>query len=147
MLLLGHRAEFRRLSAIIAGSIALVFPAAGRADEAVRLSWQDFAKDPTKVANLRKAVAAMRARNSANHASAQYRQSWEYWANIHGYFGPESPFGTVAQNRAYVEENLPSAVQFFDGITDQSPQDQVAQDVWANCQHSSQTQINPWFFA
>ncbi|MEA1673064.1 tyrosinase family protein [Nitrospirillum sp. BR 11163] len=110
-----------------------------KAQGGIRLNWQDFAKDPAKVASLRKAVAVMKARNSANHASAEYRTSWEYWANIHGYFGPDSPFGTVADNT----QGLPQQyLVYFKGVQDTTPPDQVAKDVWANCQHGT-----PWFFA
>ncbi|TWB40799.1 tyrosinase family protein [Nitrospirillum viridazoti] len=112
---------------------------AAKAPGGIRLSWQDFAKDPAKVASLRKAVAVMKSRNSADHTSAVYRTSWEYWANIHGYFGPDSPFGTVADNT----QGLPQQyLVYFKGIQDTTPPDQVAKDVWANCQHGT-----PWFFA
>jgi hypothetical protein len=83
---------------VMGGLAGFLASAPSHAEDAVRLSWQDFAKDSQRVAALRKAVATMKALNSADHASTQYRQSWEYWANIHGYFGPNSPFGTVAQN-------------------------------------------------
>ena len=127
---------------IVGGFVGFPASRAAHAEDAIRLSWQDFAKDPNRIAAFRKAVATMKALNSADHASVQYRQSWEYWANIHGYFGPDSPFGTVAQNRDFVQQNVPAAEHFFDGITDNSPPDQVAIDIWANCQHGT-----PWFFA
>jgi hypothetical protein len=129
------------LMACLAGAVTLAIanPIAALGDQSVRLSWEDFAKDPQKVASLRKAIAVMKARNSADHASVDYRKSWEYWANIHGYFGPQSPFGTVASNRNRVSANNQ---HYFDGISDMTPPDQVASDVWANCQHGT-----PWFFA
>jgi hypothetical protein len=123
----------------IAATIGAAVPVVARADDAIRQSWEDFAKDPRKVASLRKAVAVMKARNSADRASADYRKSWEYWANIHGYYGPQSRFGTVAVNRTRVPAQYR---HFFDGISDATPPDQVARDVWANCQHGTS-----WFFA
>jgi hypothetical protein len=105
----------------------------------VRLSWQEFAKDPANVDDLRKAVATMKARNSAPVESKEFRTSWSYWANIHGYYGPGSPFGTVAQAKQIAG---PANSSYFSGITDVSPPDQLARDIWAQCQHGTQ-----WFFA
>lgn len=134
------------LMASLGGAVTLVIanPIVALGDQSVRLSWEDFAKDPQKVASLRKAVAVMKARSAADHSSADYRKSWEYWANIHGYFGPQSPFGTVASNRNRVAANNQ---HYFDGILDMTPPDQVASDVWANCQHSTLQNSAPWFFA
>lgn len=53
----------------------------------VRISAAEFVKDPAKVAALQKAVAAMKANNSADPTSTAYRASWQYWANTHGYLG------------------------------------------------------------
>ena len=130
----------RALGAAALASLAvLACPSTARADDGIRLSWQDFAKDPAKVASLRKAVAVMKSRNSADHSSIQYRLSWEYWANMHGYFGPDSPDGTVAENK----QGIPAKyLHYFQGVTDTTAPDQVAKDVWAMCQHGT-----PWFFA
>lgn len=110
---------------------------------AVRLSWQDFVKDPANLASLRKAVAVMRARDSAPQTSREYRMSWTYWANMHGYFGPDSPFGDVARWKQLAIHSVGiGSAKYFDGIADTVPPDQVARDVWANCQHGT-----AWFFA
>jgi hypothetical protein len=141
----GEETMMKRLSIsrqiLISTLVATLFGAAApaAADTAVRLSWQEFVKDPKRVASLRKAVAAMKALNSASHASADYRKSWQYWANIHGYFGPDSPFGTLAQNMDGIS---PADKHFFNGVSDVSPPDQIAKDVWAQCQHGTR-----WFFA
>jgi len=58
---------------VIGGLTGFLISAPSHADDAVRLSWQDFAKDSQRVAALRKAVATMKALNSADHSSAQYR--------------------------------------------------------------------------
>jgi hypothetical protein len=114
------------------------FPVTVHAQQAVRLSWQEFAQEGKRVDSFRKAVAMMKARNSADHGSAAYRKSWQYWANIHGYFGSQSPFGTVASARSRVPATYR---QYFNGLSDATPPDQLAKDVWANCQHGTR-----WFF-
>ncbi|MET0381914.1 MAG: tyrosinase family protein [Burkholderiaceae bacterium] len=118
---------------------ALIWPSLSQAAPAVRLSWQDFAQDPKNVESLRKAVAVMKARNAAPQTSPEFRKSWTYWANMHGYFGPQSPFGTLAANEQRVSAK---DLKYFKGIADATPPDQVATDVWAQCQHGT-----PWFFA
>lgn len=134
------KSSFRlAVASTVLGVAGMLTPMVSMADTAVRLSWQDFAKDPKNVASLRKAVAAMKAKNSAPKNSTDYRKSWEYWANMHGYFGPDSPFGTLAEN----EQGVPSKdLKYFAGVADTTPPDQIATDVWAQCQHGT-----PWFFA
>ena len=125
-------------------TIVTAFPVVAYADGGIRLSWEEFAKDPQKVASFRKAVAVMKSRNSADRTSADYRKSWEYWANIHGYYGPQSHFGTVASAKS----RLPAQYRhFFDGISDETPPDQIAKDVWAQCEHSNRERVTRWFFA
>ena len=109
-----------------------------------RMSWETFIQDPARVQSLRNAVAVMRSRNSADRTSALYRTSWDYWAAMHGYFGPGSPFGTVENGRARYQNGGgdPFLVPLFNGVTNTTPPDAVAQQVWAQCQHGT-----PWFFA
>ncbi|MEY2661656.1 MAG: hypothetical protein RLZZ123_2828 [Pseudomonadota bacterium] len=114
-------------------------PTAAQAEPAIRQSWQAFSQDPQKVQSLRDAVARMKSLNASDPKGVAYRQSWTYWANIHGYFGPESPFGTVAQNTQSLPER---EAAYFKGIVDMTPPDDVARQVWAQCQHGT-----PWFFA
>src|SRR5579884_2865672 len=66
----------------------------------VRMSWQTFVSGPAgaaRLASLKKAVAKMRSLDNSPPGSADFRRSWKYWANIHGYLGSTSPFGTLAQ--------------------------------------------------
>src|ERR1051325_10588669 len=109
-----------------------------------RMNWQTFIQDPARVQSLRNAVAVMRSRNSADKTSALYRTSWDYWAAMHGYFGPGSPFGTVENGRARYESGGGDAFLFplFNGIGNTTPPDSVAQQVWGQCQHGTK-----WFFA
>ena len=107
----------------------------------VRMKWQDFIKGPAgakRLASLQKAVTKMKSLNTSTN-KVDYMRSWEYWANIHGYYGPKSMDGTVAGIVAYLKaNNLGQYVSYFDGIKDQQlPQDGVADKVWATCQHSS----------
>lgn len=112
--------------------------------QGVRMNWQTFAQDPARVQSFRNAVAVMKSRNDADPTSATYRTSWDYWASIHGYFGPGSVFGTVEQARqAYSQSGGdPLLLPLFNGIEDVTPPDAIAQQVWGQCQHGT-----PWFFA
>ncbi|HET9768832.1 MAG TPA: tyrosinase family protein, partial [Thermoanaerobaculia bacterium] len=108
------------------------------------MSWETFIQDPARVQSLRNAIAVMRSRNSADPTSALFRTSWTYWASMHGYFGPNSPFGTVEFGRQRYVSSGGDAFLFplFNGIVNMTPPDAVAQQVWAQCQHGT-----PWFFA
>jgi hypothetical protein len=112
------------------------------AQTAVRMNWQTFAKDPARVASFRRAVVTMRTLNLTDPASAQYRTSWEYWGNMHGYFGPESTFGTIMDwvNKRKIDLSVYGV--YFGGVTNTTPPDAVAKAVWAQCQHGT-----PYFFA
>src|SRR5262245_31185693 len=50
-------------------------PAATSQTKRVRLSWQEFVKDPQRVQWLRDGVAEMKRRNTASRDSAEYRTS------------------------------------------------------------------------
>src|SRR6266849_10497911 len=67
-----------------------------------RMKLQDFVAGPDgakRLASLKKAVAKMKSLDNSATDSVDYRRSWAYWANIHGYYGPDSPEGTMAQQR------------------------------------------------
>ncbi|HEX8255304.1 MAG TPA: tyrosinase family protein [Thermoanaerobaculia bacterium] len=109
----------------------------------VRLSWQEFAKDPARLQSYRNAVAAMKALNTADPASVQFRQSWTYWANMHGYFGPQAKNGTVAAFRKQYEMDGKEYDAAFAGVVDMTPPDAVATAVWDQCQHGTDY-FFPW---
>src|SRR5688572_4806491 len=74
----------------------------------VRMKWQDFIAGPDgakRLASLQTAIKKMKSLDTAAPASADYRRSWQYWANIHGYYGPKSPDGTVEQQIQYLQQN------------------------------------------
>lgn len=122
---------------------SLFWTASVFAQTQVRLSWHEFAKDPNRVQSLRNAVAAMKARNNADPMSAEYRLSWIYWANMHGYFGTTAKNGTVAQWR---QANNLTGSQYdaaFAGVENMTPPDAVAQAVWDQCQHGTDY-FFPW---
>jgi tyrosinase len=109
----------------------------------VRMRWQDFISGPDgakRLASLQKAVATMKSLDASPKDSADYRRSWQYWANIHGYYGPQSPDGTVADQIKWLKANgFNQYVNYYQGITDQTPPDVVANEIWATCQHTSGT--------
>jgi Common central domain of tyrosinase len=121
--------------------VCLLFTLVLAAQTPTRLSWQEFAKDPTRVQSFRKAVATMRARNTADKSSAEYRLSWEYWGNMHGYFGAQAKSGTVDQWRTKNKLTDPSFDPYFAGVDNTAPPDAIAQAVWDQCQHGTD-----WFF-
>jgi hypothetical protein len=110
------------------------------------LSWQSFSTGPDgpkRVASLEKAIAKMKSLDSARGSTDPQRQkdymrSWEYWANIHGFFGPDSMNGPIAAYVASLQGQVPQVViDSFNGLQDQTvPADGVASKVWGTCQHS-----------
>lgn len=115
----------------------------------VRMRWQDFiagADGAKRLASLEKAIQKMKSLDNSPKDSADYRRSWQYWANIHGYYGSQSPDGTVEQQIAWLNKHgMSQYVTYYQGITDQTPPDSVAQTVWATCQHSGRTQAVNFF--
>jgi hypothetical protein len=109
----------------------------------VRLSWQEFIKDPNRLQSFRNAVAAMKALNNADPTSVEFRQSWTYWASMHGYFGPNAKNGTVAQFRQKYGMTSARYDAAFAGVVDTTPPDAVAQAVWDQCQHGTDY-FFPW---
>ena len=109
----------------------------------LRMRWQDFIAGPQgakRLASLEAAVQKMKSLDNSAPDSADFRRSWKYWANIHGYYGPQSPDGTLADQLQYLQNNgLGSDTSFYQGITDQTPPDADAKSVWATCQHSEGT--------
>jgi hypothetical protein len=116
----------------------------------VRMKWQDFVNGPDgakRLASLEKAIAKMRSLDNSPPDSVDFRRSWKYWANIHGYLGPNSKFKTVAfqkdrLNNLGLSQFLPYLLGTTDkpGFQDQTPPDAIANTVWATCQHSPQGQ-------
>lgn len=106
---------------------------------AVRMKWEDFIAGPagaTRLDHLKKAIRVMKSLDTSTDP-VNFRRSWAYWANIHGYYGPQSPDGTVEQQIDWLNQNGYSQyVPYYDGITDQTPPDSVATTTWATCQHS-----------
>jgi hypothetical protein len=114
----------------------------------VRMKWQDFisgADGPKRLASLQKAVAKMKSLDNSPPDSVDFRRSWKYWANIHGYLGPNSKFKTVAFQKNRLITARPSLEQFIPflvgtdtkpGIQDQTPPDAIASAVWATCVHT-----------
>lgn len=129
----------------VAMAALLVAPAARLAAQAtgtpqVRMSWQDFISGPDgakRLASLQKAIDKMKSLDNSPPTSADFRRSWQYWANIHGYYGSTSPDGTVEAQIQYLNDNgLSQYVPYYQGIVDQTAPDSIATTVWATCQHS-----------
>jgi Common central domain of tyrosinase len=117
-------------------------------DLQVRMRWQDFISGPDgakRLASLIKAFKKMKSLDSSPPTSADYRRSWAYWANIHGYYGYSisgspnpGPDGTVEDHISYINSmGLSSDDSYYSTITDQTPPDSIASAIWATCQHSA----------
>jgi hypothetical protein len=106
----------------------------------IRMRWQDFisgSDGAKRLASLRAAVQKMKSLDNSPPGSADYRRSWQYWANIHGYYGAKSRDGTVeAQIQFLKDARMGNFVSYYKGITNQSAPDSTAQTVWATCEHS-----------
>jgi hypothetical protein len=115
----------------------------------LRLRWQEFVSGPEgakRLASLEAAVKKMRSLDSSPLDSADYRRSWQYWANIHGYYGAQSRDGTVEAHVKLLKDNgLASYVKYYQGIIDELPPDSTAKAVWATCQHSGNSQALNFF--
>jgi hypothetical protein len=148
-----------RISTWALGTILLVLPLVSHSAYAqtsgysalqVRMKWQDFVNGPDgakRLASLEKAVAKMRSLDNSPSDSADFRRSWKYWANIHGYLGPNSKFKTVEfQKNRLISLGLSQFLSYLlgtadkPGFQDQTPPDAIANTVWATCQHSPQGQ-------
>ena len=131
---------FTQLLAItVAAVIALQLTAEAQTGQPqVRMRWQNFIdgqEGAKRLASLQKAVLKMKSLDGSN-VPEDFRRSWRYWANIHGYYGPSSRDGTVQGQIDYLRQNgLEQYIPFYDGITDQTPPDSIAQTVWATCEH------------
>jgi Common central domain of tyrosinase/Polyphenol oxidase middle domain len=115
----------------------------------VRMRWQDFVKGADgakRLASLQAAIKKMKSLDGSPKDSADFRRSWQYWADIHGYYGAQSPDGTVAQQVAYLNSHgMSSYAHYYDRITDQTAPDATAKAIWATCQHSGSTQALNFF--
>jgi hypothetical protein len=140
--------------------LVTLFLATGASAQFTRISASDFGKDPAKVAALKRAVTRMKERNTRPRTSADFRQSWVYWANTHGYFGtgPQAS-GTAAQFKAAANsicsgltgQMFSTCVSYYAHVTDYSlPNDRgITAKVWGMCQHSNAStaaQANMHFF-
>jgi hypothetical protein len=116
----------------------------------VRQSLHEFVNDQQKLVSLIRGVQVMRQRNTAPKDSAEYRTSWEYWANIHGYPGGVMA-GKVADILQARLQRFPESAliisAMFSGLVDQTRPDDLARKVWETCKHSSRTRIEPHFLS
>ena len=124
--------------------------------DSLRMSATEFAKDPAKVSALQKGLEKMRANNNAPPLSPEFRTSFNYWANTHGYFGT----GTHATDKDYYvnQYRMPQCLQIYSKAVCDSyykhiqnsivPNDGFTDEVWGTCQHSTPTYDNlnflPW---
>lgn len=110
----------------------------------VRISVEQFSKDPAKVTALKLGITKMRLNSKADPMSALYRTSFSYWANTHGYFGT----GAHATNLTnYIAFRMPQCLGQYDKATCDAyykhmantsvPNDGFTDQVWGTCQHGN----------
>lgn len=123
----------------------------------VRQSLHEFFKDPKKVESLTRGVVEMKRRSSADPNSAEFRTSWKYWTNMHGYVGEGERAGykrdgvrtlkEVQQSRAQLVPDVAPLLDVFytlnNEIRDEKPLDALANETWGMCPHASDFFL-PW---
>ncbi|WP_227063665.1 tyrosinase family protein [Acinetobacter pittii] len=119
--------------------------------DSLRISATEFAKDPAKVSALQKGLEKMRANNNAPPLSPEFRTSFNYWANTHGYFGT----GKHATDKDYYvnQYRMPQCLEIYSKAVCDSyykhiqnspvPNDGFTDDVWGTCQHGNLNFL-PW---
>jgi Common central domain of tyrosinase/Polyphenol oxidase middle domain len=122
----------------------------------VRMRWQDFVSGPggaARLASLVKAITKMKSLDATDPVAdpVNYRRSWHYWSNIHGYYGSQSPDGSVQDQIDFLRSRLPQFVKYYDGtagagrpIIDETPPDAIAAQIWATCEHGDDTNFFGW---
>jgi Common central domain of tyrosinase/Polyphenol oxidase middle domain len=121
----------------------------------VRMRWQDFISGPggaARLASLMSAITKMKSLDATDPVAdpVNYRRSWHYWSNIHGYYGSQSQDGTVQDQIDFLRGNgLARFVRYYDGTTgapikDQTPPDAIAAQIWATCEHGDQSNFFGW---
>ena len=78
---------------------------------------------PTELAGLRRAVAVMKSRDAAPRNSADWRRSWLFWANVHGYFGGGCSTDPLGPG--------------MEGVRLWTTQNNAERNSWCTCQHKS----------
>jgi hypothetical protein len=148
----------RRIAHVLVVAIASTIAGLSSADaQQVRMRWQDFISGPDgarRLASLMSAIAKMRSLDATNPVQdpVNYRRSWHYWSNIHGYYGSQSVDGTVQDQIDFLRSNgLAQFVKYYDGtagagpaIVDQTPPDAIAQQIWATCEHGDDSNFFGW---
>ncbi|MFY9822349.1 MAG: tyrosinase family protein [Thermoanaerobaculia bacterium] len=102
-----------------------------------RMKFQDFVKDPNRLAALRSAIGLMKTRTSAVNTSADYRRSWEYWSAMHGFYGPKAKAGLLQDA---INDAPLSLRHFYNGLRDltyPATPPGLAAKVWDKCQHGT----------
>jgi Common central domain of tyrosinase/Polyphenol oxidase middle domain len=145
-----------RVVHVLVVAIATYLSSLAAADaQQVRMRWQDFISGPggaARVASLVKAITKMKSLDATDPVAdpVNYRRSWHYWANIHGYYGSQSIDGTVQDQINYLNsQGMAQFVSYYDGtvgpaIVDQTPPDAIAQMIWATCEHGDDSNFFGW---
>lgn len=120
------------------------------ADASYRISVKDFSADPVKVKALRQGIERMKASSQANPMSAQYRTSFAYWSNTHGFFGTG---GNSTNLNTYIAQRMPDCIKALGQATCKAyyqhmsntpvPADGFTAKVWGTCQHHNLNFL-PW---
>ena len=120
------------------------------AESSYRISVKDFSTDAGKVKALQQGIERMKAKSQANPMSADYRTSFAYWSNTHGFFGTGK---NSTDLKAYIARRMPSCLEVLDQATCNAyyqhmsnstvPNDGFTDNVWGTCQHGNLNFL-PW---
>ncbi|WP_338849363.1 tyrosinase family protein [Massilia sp. W12] len=143
----------RFIPTLLTFSLAAAFALPAGAAEYVRQSVTDFNKDPAKVKAFKTAMTKMHANNNKKRDTVDFYNSWEYWANTHGWLGtgPNAAGTAATYVKRTADRNCPGSAmgeatcrKYYVHLKDSTlPNDGFTNQVWGTCQHGSNTFL-PW---
>ena len=121
-----------------------------------RQNISDVTNNPEMLSALQKSITTMRANSSKDKSSVEFRTSLQYWANIHGYFGPDdalnaTSFKAIVKRRGdeclkyfqdepyqFTKANAQTTCdQYFEAVDTSVSPDSFSKNVWGTCQHTN----------
>lgn len=141
----------RRLSVFVVAATFLLLTSSSAFADPTRISVTEFSKNPHMVEALTKGVETMRKFSEADPTSTEFRTSFAYWANTHGYVGT----GTHATSMEEYIDNYrkPQCLKAYDPKTCAAyyqhlanvsvPNDGFSDSIWGTCEHGT-LYFLPW---
>ena len=109
--------------ASLLSAMALCLAATAAEAQAIRRNVNDLSA--SDVAALRRGVAVMMSRDNAPRDSADWRRSWQFWVNMHGYFSDTGQCRGALGNQTGM-----STIELW------STSNTAEQRTWCACRHN-----------